>query len=63
MENSCEEDFLDDLDKKDLDRARIALINYKEVLDRSSYGKVSEYQDKYKEMNTNYENMKKRMLK
>lgn len=63
MENSCEEDFLDALDKKDLDRARIALINYKEVLDRSSYGKVSEYQDKYKEMNTNYENMKKRMLK
>lgn len=59
IESEYAKEFVDALDKNDLNRARIALINYKEILDKSSYGKVEEYNNKYKDMTRVYEKEKK----
>ncbi len=59
IESEYAKEFVDALDKNDLNRARIALINYKEILDKSSYGKVEEYNNKYKDMSRVYEKEKK----
>lgn len=63
IEREYAEEFVDALNKNDLNKARIALINYKEVLDRSSYGKVEEYNNKYKDMSKVYEKEKLRVKK
>lgn len=62
MEQNCYNEFFKDLEESDVNNMRIDLINYKEVLDRSSYKDVQDYQDKYANMQTIYEE-KRRELK
>ncbi|MCH5167335.1 MAG: hypothetical protein J1F35_05520 [Erysipelotrichales bacterium] len=55
-------DFANNMNTKDLNQARIDLINYKELLDKTSMGEKQEYQDAYSEMNKKYEKEKAKEL-
>lgn len=63
MERSAYEDYENAFNNQDLNEMRISLINYKEILDKSSYGKVEEYKNKYQDMSLTYEEEKKKLKK